>query len=41
MGYIEEKVEKNGLLGSPKNERDIWHAREIFTKISNAMYHLG
>ena len=41
MEYIEEKVEKNGLLGSPKNERDFLQAREIFTKISNSVEQLG
>jgi hypothetical protein len=39
-GIHKEKVEKNGLVGSPKTECDICHAREIFTKISYAMYQL-
>ena len=39
VGYIDDKVEKNCLIGSPK--LDIWHARKTFTTISNTMYQLG
>ena len=39
-GIHSGECRKKGLLGSPKNEHDIWNAREIFIKISNAMYQL-